>query len=101
MLLEPSLILTLCISFGEVFLGLGWTDLTGSLPTEIGLMTNLGKWCIIFYDWQLLVGYDSYYTHLLILRGDAVIADLEANWSGTIPSEIGLLTTSLSKLVAL
>lgn len=78
------------------WLDLSNMNLTGAIPSEIGLLTSLSKFCcMVFCNFY----YRIWGTSLLILCFySAAELDLQFNsLMGAIPSEIGLLT-SLSKL---
>lgn len=94
-LAEPILVSTdsLLFSVTKVALFLSGNDITGLLPTEIGLLTNLGKLLHMRMRDESLTSVVN-----ALFCTNAVNTQMMVNWSGTIPSEIGGLT-GLRKLL--
>ena len=90
---------------------IGWNKLTGSIPTEVGLLTNLDHLRLGKHLFSaLLLCFETkqiryYYLTLIVLFATLKILIAKNKLSGTIPTEVGLLTElkkiELSKLPSL
>lgn len=74
--------------------------LTGTIPTELGQLTNLGKWLVhaIRKQSQQSNTHDStLLTSKMSLPFSASFSTTECSFTGTLPSELGNLGTSVRK----
>jgi hypothetical protein len=94
----------LVIFLSRDYLYLDNNSLTGTIPSEVGLMLNLGESSVVWLLVVMIVLSCVFHCTLMLACHIHSTASLSLNYNsltGTIPSQVGLLTTLSESIVVL